>query len=191
MKKSVFILIAFSMLVACSPMQVRDTEQKAPVTAQKETPATTPKKAPEKTKPLVIGSKTFDVYTLWSCSDYSDNSRIAFEIVKTDITMLEILKKMEMSKDKQKKELSKEQHKKLQKFFEGANLGFILFDRRKENKIATYRRDGLNLRWDWGSDFQYSLLLKPDGTGIYYDFTNAKGGKVKGSDVFKCEKTHE
>ena len=65
-----------------------------------------------------------------------------------------------------------------------AGLGFILFDGRNSGVKAFYRRDGLQNRWDWGD---YSSLIKPDGTGLYYDFTNVPYGEsTEASDVFKC-----
>ena len=70
-------------------------------------------------------------------------------------------------------------------------------------KLAVVRSVGLNLRWDFG-DFdighfadapvweefeqhiQYAFVLKPDGTGLYYDFSTSDDGTAKPSQIFQC-----
>ena len=59
---------------------------------------------------------------------------------------------------------------------------------------------GLYRRWDWGSyddadesSLKYTLVISPNGTGRYYDFSLAEkrsDGKrtTKSSDLFKCER---
>ena len=71
--------------------------------------------------------------------------------------------------------------------------GFILYDGGYEGKMTFYYRDGINHRWDWGKDvdgtFDYSFVLKTDGTGSYYDFSSVKAGESKKpSQLFKCYK---
>jgi TonB family protein len=67
--------------------------------------------------------------------------------------------------------------------------GFILFDGGDTGEFAWYRREGINHRWSWGPNGNdYSFVINPHGGGLYYDFTNAKGGKTKASDVFTCER---
>lgn len=58
---------------------------------------------------------------------------------------------------------------------------------------AYFSRDGLNLRWDWGSDgygtnFKYSFIIEPDGTGLYYDFSTSKDGTAKPRGIYKVRK---
>ena len=71
-------------------------------------------------------------------------------------------------------------------------LGFVLYDRGNSGDLTSYERAGLLYRWDWGSKgsqhvYTYSLLLKPDGTGLYYDFSAAPDGhKDKADDIFRC-----
>ena len=52
-----------------------------------------------------------------------------------------------------------------------------------------YHVEGFNRRWDFGlkkdGGFSYSFLIKPDGTGLYYDFTRADTA-VKASMVMEC-----
>ena len=56
---------------------------------------------------------------------------------------------------------------------------------------------GINRRWDWGwsadlggalGGYRYAFLIKPDGTGIYYDFAldDDNDGFVEPRDLFKC-----
>jgi TonB family protein len=67
--------------------------------------------------------------------------------------------------------------------------GFILFDGGDTGEFAWYRREGINHRWSWGPNGNdYSFVINPHGGGLYYDFTNAKGGKTEASDVFTCER---
>lgn len=73
--------------------------------------------------------------------------------------------------------------------------GYVLYDGTNEGTIATYQRSGINHRWDWGQErdwsqgLHYSFVLKPDGKGLYYDFSSVKEGEsTNASDVFKCYK---
>ena len=69
-----------------------------------------------------------------------------------------------------------------------AGMGFILYDGGYTGELTSYQRNGTDHRWDWGADLQYSFIIKPDGTGLYYDFTNAKGESIKARGVYKCYK---
>jgi hypothetical protein len=72
-----------------------------------------------------------------------------------------------------------------------SGLGYILYDGGYIGELTYYRRNGLEHRWDWGgiNDSSYSFVIKSDGTGLYYDFTNVKlGESTKARDVFKCKK---
>lgn len=70
------------------------------------------------------------------------------------------------------------------------SLGFILYDGTDTGNSALYYRDGLSHRWSWGpEDRSYSFIIKPDGTGLFYDFSTAENGiKARADDVFKCRR---
>lgn len=72
-------------------------------------------------------------------------------------------------------------------------VGFVIYDGGNSGLLASYERAGLLHRWDWGWNdnrhaFTYSFLMKPDGTGLYYDFSSAPAGhKDKADDIFRCQ----
>ena len=67
--------------------------------------------------------------------------------------------------------------------------GFVLYDGTDTGSRGTYLRQGLNLLWNWGYKGQYAFILEPDGTGLFYDFSNTKEGESKKADsVYKCSK---
>ena len=70
----------------------------------------------------------------------------------------------------------------------GNQYGFVLYDGGYVGELAYFSRDGLNYRWDWGTNTQYSFVIKPDGTGLYYDFSTSKDGTAKPRDVYKAYK---
>ena len=49
---------------------------------------------------------------------------------------------------------------------------------------ATFKVAGFDRRWDFES-YKYAFIIKPDGSGSYYDFTTKTEG-VTPSQVFKC-----
>ena len=56
---------------------------------------------------------------------------------------------------------------------------------------ASFRIAGLNRRWNFGHDesgdgYPYAFVIKPDGTGLYYDFSTSSDGTAKASDLFNC-----
>ena len=56
---------------------------------------------------------------------------------------------------------------------------------------ALFRIAGLNRRWDFGYNeskdgFHYAFVIKPDGTGLYYDFSTSSDGTAKASHEFHC-----
>jgi len=69
-----------------------------------------------------------------------------------------------------------------------SGLGFILYDGGNSGESTHYGRKGLNHRWDWGPNgADYAFIIKPDGTGLYYDFSSVPSGEqVKAKDVYKC-----
>ncbi len=68
-------------------------------------------------------------------------------------------------------------------------IGFILYDNGYTGNIAHYSRQGLEHRWDWGENAQYSFVIKNNNTGLYYDFTGVKSGtSIKARTVYKAYK---
>ena len=59
-------------------------------------------------------------------------------------------------------------------------------------KNTRFSVEGLNRRWSWdlGDDdtYDYAFVIKPDGTGIYYDFTLLEDGEntTGGSQAYDC-----
>jgi len=70
-------------------------------------------------------------------------------------------------------------------YFKENQLGFVLYEGGSVGIKAHYYRDGLNRRWDWGL---YSVIIKPDGTCLYYDFSTSKDGTAKPRDFYKAYK---
>ena len=68
-------------------------------------------------------------------------------------------------------------------------VGFILYDGGYSGKITHYQRMGLEHRWDWGpNEADYSVVIKTDGTGAYYNFsTVSKGESTKPREIYKCK----
>lgn len=68
-----------------------------------------------------------------------------------------------------------------------SDFGFILYDGSSSGELTSYRRKGVNQRWDWGPNGEFAFVLKPDGTGMFYDFSNAPQGEtISANDVYKC-----
>lgn len=71
----------------------------------------------------------------------------------------------------------------------GTTYGFVLYNGGDEGEFTYYSRQGLNHRWDWGKNGQYSFVITPDGNGRYYDFTNVPDGEsTKPSGIYKAYK---
>ena len=70
-------------------------------------------------------------------------------------------------------------------------VGFVLYDGGNTGELASYKRAGLLHRWDWGwndTRYVYSFLIKPDGTGLFYDFSSAIDGYMEKADnIFRCQ----
>ena len=66
--------------------------------------------------------------------------------------------------------------------------GFVLYDGGHSGDLAIYERTGLENRWDWGPNgTDYSFVIRPDGTGLYYDFSTVpKGESTKARAFYKC-----
>ncbi len=66
--------------------------------------------------------------------------------------------------------------------------GFILYDGSYSGESTSYQRRGINHRWNWGPDGSvYTFIIKPDGTGFFYDFSSVpEGERVKPDTLYKC-----
>lgn len=80
-------------------------------------------------------------------------------------------------------------------YFKENLIGFILYEGGIVGEEVVFSRQGLDLRWDWGSyyrdgsfKFRYSFVIEPDGTGLYYDFSTSKDGTAKARGVYKTYK---
>ena len=70
-----------------------------------------------------------------------------------------------------------------------SSAGFILYDGTNKGVSAIYMRDGLDHRWSWEGVSTYSFFIRPDGTGLYYDFSTAiNGEKSKADAIYKCSR---
>ncbi len=74
-----------------------------------------------------------------------------------------------------------------------SETGFILFDGTNAGALASYRRQGLDHRWNWGlnseESYDFSIIVRTDGTGLYYDFTAVDPGEnITARDVFYCRR---
>ncbi len=50
-----------------------------------------------------------------------------------------------------------------------------------------FRITGFDRRWDFGKEMQYSFIIKPHGSGFYYDFSLVEEGETTGpSQRFNC-----
>ncbi len=116
----------------------------------------------------------------WKCQDYSYGGRTLVEVGRIsppdDYKNTAEYKEMDDSK------------KELDKFF--GMFGFVLYDGTDTGDVTTYHRSGLSHRWDWGpDDSSYSFIIKPDGTGLFYDFSTAENGKKsKADEIYKCSR---
>ena len=80
-------------------------------------------------------------------------------------------------------------------YFKENDIGFVLYGSETTGEQAYFSRQGLDLRWDWGSyyrdgsqSFRYSFIIEPDGTGLYYDFSTSKDGIAKPRAIYKVHK---
>lgn len=119
-------------------------------------------------------------FITWKCKDYSSGGRTLVEFGQ--ITVPDDYKNTDEYKG-----MSKSKKEEFDKLIEMA--GFVLFEGKNAGEFTLYKRRGLNHRWDWGAEGNYSFIIKPDGTGLFYDFSTAKDGtKSKADDIYKCSK---
>ena len=76
------------------------------------------------------------------------------------------------------------------------SFGYVLYDGTNLGERTHYNRIGLDHRWDWGLDedgnFRYSIILKTNGTALYYDFAIAIDEEKKKSSprqTYSCFET--
>lgn len=117
----------------------------------------------------------------WRCKDYSGRGSTLVELGYIDFTEEELnMEELETTDEASKAFIQAILDKKLQ-------LGFVLYEGTNKGEFTFYGRRGLNHRWDWGPEGKYSFIIKPDGTGLFYDFTTSEDGtKEKADDVYKC-----
>ena len=98
-------------------------------------------------------------FVSWGCSDYGSGSRILVEIGRFEAASL-------------------------------SEVGFILYDGSSSGELTSYQRKGVNQRWDWGPNMvEFAFVLKPDGTGLFYDFSNVRQGETtSANDVYECSR---
>jgi len=135
---------------------------------------------------LILGGKEYKenklgIFISWKCRDYSDRGKTLVEVGR--ITLPDDFKKTDEYKEMD--DATKQKLNEIMKM-----TGFILYDGTNTGDIALYTHAGLNHRWDWGPKVgTYSFVIKPDGTGLFYDFRTAKKGvKDKADDVYKCSR---
>jgi hypothetical protein len=99
------------------------------------------------------------VFVTWKCEDFSDRGPTLVEVG--------IFSDPEFSAD-----------------------GFVLYDGGNTGTAASYQRQGLNRRWNWESrGASYAFIVKPDNTGLYYDFSLVPDGETTGAkEIYKCYK---
>ena len=119
-------------------------------------------------------------FTSWKCSDYSSEEKTLVEFGQISVSD-EFKSSVKSEKiDSSKKGMVDEFIKK---------MGFVLYEGTNAGDFTLYNLRGLNHQWNWGPEGKYSFIIKPDGTGLFYDFTSAEAGEsIKANDVYKCRK---
>jgi len=120
----------------------------------------------------------------WKCRDYIDGSKTLVEVGRA--TFPKDFKNTKVYQDR-----TNEEKQELDEIIRFTNdVGFVLYDGTDTGDYTSYHRDGLSHRWDWGEKrSSYSIVIKPDGTGLYYNFSTAENGiKHKADEVFKCSR---
>ncbi len=140
----------------------------------------------EKERVLVLGGEEYREgepwqFLSWKCRDYSYGGKILVEVGKVTLPH-------DYKNTVRYQELSEEEKQGLDKFV--SSIGFVLYDGTDTGDLTLYNREGLSHRWDWeGERGNYSVVIKADGTGLYYDFSTAENGvKHKADDLFKCSR---
>ncbi len=123
-----------------------------------------PKPEEPHSRTIVLNGKKFSEeehgsFEIWECREYFDGNKVLFEVGRFVNSGL-------------------------------SQYGFILYDGSTSGDLTRYQRKGINKRWDWETTGgRFLFVLKPDGTGHYYDFTSvADGERIKSTDIFRCSK---
>jgi hypothetical protein len=137
----------------------------APSASTPAAPSASTPNAPSGLRSIVLGDQTFSEeqfgkFVSWRCGDFHDYNRLGDTLVEVGSFANSEIK----------------------------GMGFVLYDNSYSGVPALYQRKGLNLRWSWGeSGSSYSFVIKPDGTGLYYDFSNTEEGElISANEVYKC-----
>ena len=105
---------------------------------------------------IIYNEETSGKFISWECRDFIDEGKILFEVGILSDPNLEY-------------------------------SGFVLYDGSNSGDVAHYQHKGINHRWDWGSSGNdFAFVIKPDGTGLFYDFSNTWFGSKKADQIFKC-----
>lgn len=55
---------------------------------------------------------------------------------------------------------------------------------------SLFEIDGVDRRWDFGEDMEYSFVITPEGKAAYYDFHNVEEGeKVAPKQIYICKQS--
>ena len=144
---------------------------------------------------LIIGGTEVklnpDEFVSWKCTDYPYGYKTLIEVGRISYDHLKKQMYENYKNDDEYNALNEDEKKEIN---EKANelikmFGFIIYDGTDEGDAAFYHRRGLNHRWDWGEERQYSFVIKPNGIGLFYDFSTVENGmKSKADGVYECRK---
>ncbi|MCK5894004.1 MAG: hypothetical protein KAG53_06240 [Endozoicomonadaceae bacterium] len=127
---------------------------------------TTPSSTQSGPRSIILKGETYSEaslgkFTSWQCNNYADNTGTLVEVG--------LFTNQDLN-----------------------SLGFILYDGSHSGEFTNYKRKGINHRWDWGTGSNgsnYTFIIKPDGTGFFYDFSSTSEGEtVTANDIYKCHK---
>lgn len=77
---------------------------------------------------------------------------------------------------------------------DGYVSGFLLYDGNDKGIRTSYKRVGLEHRWDWTGPYggSYSFVITSEERGYYYDFTDVPyGERIKPRDMYKVRKVRK
>ena len=72
------------------------------------------------------------------------------------------------------------------------SVGALTLETNNEIYTSLHQIEGIEDSFSWGGKKlnKYNLIIKPNNTAYYYDFTNAKTGeKIKSKETLKCYKS--
>ncbi len=117
----------------------------------------------------------------WKCRDYSYGGKTLVEVGRVSFPD-------DYKNNAAYKEMDDSKKEEVDKLLE--MIGFVLYDGSDTGDTTIYHRSGLSHRWNWGPESNsYSFIIKPDGTGLFYDFSTAENGKKsKADEIYKCSR---